>query len=325
MELDKIMRKTYFINELGYTDGCHTFDVHRLPQAYMHHLSWHSLSYDSIQTTKLEADCILIFQTPCNDELRKLSIIKQFVNQYTCCITQESSIFDWFDWPAIEQELYIDILSRCSAFLYHNEHDKKVMQVFCTRFVKYPGCVNLTTESYKQFEDGQFVLIPNPVKRYQRGMIVHKLVADCVTDNTIYSMKYNAPKHISLSFPDAYSLPNINMLNWMNKEQWFQCIYSCKFGVDIHRDFSGANVALEFASLATPLIGNIELDAQRDIFPDISFEYRDYENIRNAINMLQQDKDFYEEVSKKALENVKNLYNSKYIINQFFDNLNKTI
>jgi len=56
---------------------------------------------------------------------------------------------------------------------------------------------------------------------------------------------------------------------------------------------------------------------QRDIFPDISFEYTDYDNIKNAINMLIHDKDFYEDVSKKALENVKTLYNSKYITDEF--------
>ena len=103
----------------------------------------------------------------------------------------------------------------------------------------------------------------------------------------------------------------------MSKEEWFKCIYSSKFGVDIHREFSGGNVALEFASLATPLVGNIQLDVQRDIFPDISFEYTDYDNIKNAINMLIHDKDFYEDVSKKALENVKTLYNSKYITDEF--------
>ena len=317
------MRKTYFVNEFGYPDGYTSFDVHRLPLAYMHYLKWHSLSYDTLQTTNIESDAIIVFQTPCNDELRKLSIAKQYVDQYACCITQESSIFDWFDWPAAEQEIYVYMLSRCAAFLYHSEHDKQVMQVFCKNFIKYPGCVNLTTDKPKKHEDGQFILIPNPVKRYQRGMIVHKLVSDIDTDLPIYSMQYNAPKNIALSFPDSYKLPNLNLLNWMKKEEWFQCIYSSKFGVDIHREFSGGNVALEFASLATPLVGNIHLDVQRDIFPDISFEYTDYDNIRNAINLLQHDKDFYEEVSKKALDTVKKSYNSKHITDEFAKEIDK--
>jgi hypothetical protein len=310
------MRKIYYINELGYPDGCHIFDVHRLPQAYMHYLNWHSLSYDSIQNLNLEVDCILIFQTPCNDELRKLSIIKQYIDRYTCCITQEGSIFDWFDWPAAEQELYIELLSQCSSFLYHSEHDKKVMQLFCTKFVKYPGCINLTIDQPKLFTQGQYVLIPAPIKRYQRGMISHKLITGHV-DLQIYSMSYNAPKNIALSFPDSYKLDSIKMLNRMDNKNWLECIYSSKFGIDIHRDFSGGNVALEFGSLATPLIGNIELDIQRDIFPDISFEYNDYENIRKAINMLMRDKDFYDEVSKKALHNTITKYNSNLIVSNF--------
>jgi len=315
------MRKTYFVNEFGFPDGYNTFDVHRLPVAYMHHLKWYSVSYETLQSTDIESDAIIIFQTPCNNELQKLSIAKQYVDHYTCCITQESSIFDWFDWPAAEQEIYIYMLSKCAAFLYHSEHDKTVMQVFCKNFIKFQGCVNLTTESAKTYEEGQFILIPNPVKRYQRGMIVHKLVSDIDTNIPIYSMKYNAPKNIALSFPDAYTLPNINSIGWMHKEEWFHCIYSSKFGVDIHREFSGGNVALEFASLSTPLVGNIQLDVQRDLFPDISFEYTDYNSIQKAINMLICDKDFYNDVSKKALENVKKLYNSFDVTNKFSSDL----
>ena len=103
----------------------------------------------------------------------------------------------------------------------------------------------------------------------------------------------------------------------MNVDQWLGFIYSSKFGIDIHREFSGGNVSLEFGSLATPLIGNIHLDTQRDIFPDLSFEFTDYKSIKNAIKLLVNDKDFYEEVSKKALSNTKEKYNSELITSNF--------
>ena len=47
----------------------------------------------------------------------------------------------------------------------------------------------------------------------------------------------------------------------------------------LHINFSGGNVCIEYATLGTPLVGNINLDYQRNLFPDISFEYNDTENI----------------------------------------------
>jgi hypothetical protein len=96
-----------------------------------------------------------------------------------------------------------------------------------------------------------------------------------------------------------------------------------KFGIDIHREFSGGNCSLEFGSLGVPLIGNINLDTQRDIFPDLSFEFNDYDGIKKVINLLSNDKDFFEEVSNKALVNTKEKYNSQTIVENFKKEVNK--
>ena len=156
-------------------------------------------------------------------------------------------------------------------------------------------------------------------------MISHKLASEIVTDIPIYSMKYTPPKNYPLSFPDEYKLPNIELKNRTDVNGWLNLIYNSKFGIDIHREFSGGNCVLEFGSLATPLIGNINLDTQRDIFPDLSFEFNDYSNIKKAINLLLNDKDFYNEVSLEALNNTKEKYNSKLIVNKFNQDLNKLL
>jgi hypothetical protein len=311
------VNKVYYINELGYPDGYHKFDNHRLPQAYIDNLNWYSLSYETFSSQIVEENNILIFQSPTNNEFKKLESIIPFLKTNSIFITQESNIFDWFDWTAQEQELYIKILSECKAFLYHSEYDKQVMKAFCSNFIKYPGCTNLSLQDSKLYTQGSYILIPGPIKRYQRGMITHRLVSDTVREIPIYSMDYNPPKNYPLSFPDAYKLDNINLLSRQDKNSWLGLIYNSKFGIDIHREFSGGNVSLEFGSLATPLIGNIHLDTQRDIFPDLSFEFTDYENIKNAIKLLINDKDFYEEMSKKALINTKEKYNSELITSNF--------
>lgn len=311
------MDKVYYVNDLGYQNGYHKFDNHRLPQAYMELFPWYSIRWDSIDEIKGDNN-IIIVQTPTNNELKCLQIIDKLADNNKVFINQESSIFDWFDWPAPEQQLYIKILSKAQAFLYHSEHDKEVMKIFINNFIKYPGCINFTIFSPKLFNQNQYVLIPNPIKRYQRGMISHKLVTDILPNEEIYGMTYNYPlQNYNLAFPDKYQVGNMKLLPRVSFNDWIGIINGAKFGVDIHREFSGGNVSLEFGALGVPLVGNLDLDIQRNIFPDLSFEYKDYDNIKKIIKMLNEDKDFYEEVSKKALYNTQNMYNSDKIVGEF--------
>jgi len=311
------MKRVFYINELNYPDGVHRFDKHRLPQAYMDHLGWFSVSYNTFASRVSGPDDILIFQTPTSDELLKLQTIVPFLDSNVVLITQESSIFDWFDWHAEEQQLYISILAKAKAFMYHSHFDMEIMKAFCSTFIKYPGCTNLVIDTPKQFQDGLYALIPNPIKRFQRGMITHKLVVDTVKDMPIYSMRYNPPQNYQLSFPEAYTLPGIQLIDRLPSDQWMQLVYGAKFGVDINREFSGGNCSLEFGSLGVPLIGNEQLDTQRDIFPDISFEFSDYTGIKQAIHRLNTDEDFYMEVSYKALQNIKTHYSSEIVTRNF--------
>ena len=312
------MDKIYYINDLGYNSGYNKFDNHRLPEAYMEIYPWFSVSWSQIDELIIGNDNIIIVQTPTNNELECLKKIRKLVDNNKVFINQESSIFDWFDWPAEEQQLYIEILSKAKAFLYHSEHDKDVMKVFIDTFIRYPGCINFSVPPGRSFEDGVHVLIPNPIKRYQRGMIGHKLTSDVVIDIPIYSMHYNYPSiSHNLAFPDVYKLDNIELIQRQSFNSWLELVYNSKFGVDIHREFSGGNVSLEFGALGIPLVGNILLDTQRDIFPDISFEYKDYDNIKNSIKLLCSDREFYKEVSNKAIYNINQLYGSNKVVEDF--------
>jgi hypothetical protein len=310
------MNNIYYINELGFSKGNHNFDLHRLPQAYIEYFPWITISWDEID--EIPKNSIIFVQTPCNNETIKLKKLLTIIDHNIVFINQESNIFDWFEWDAQTQQLYIECLSKCKAFCYHNEHDKKVMEIFCSNFIKYPGCTNITVETSKNFNDGQYVMVPNPIKRYQRGMISHKIASDNIKNIPIYSMSYKRPiTNELLSFPDEYKLPNIELKSRMGLNEWFEFIYNSKFGIDIHREFSGGNCSLEFGALGVPLIGNINLDTQRDIFPDLSFEYNDYKNIKNVIHLLLNDSDFYNEVSEKSLINTREIYSSKLIVEQF--------
>lgn len=318
------MEKIYFLSDWNVPKGYHKFNRFRDPDAYAELFPWFMITYNDLDEVT-NGDNVIFIKTPADNEFKKLTAIKKIMENNKIFIIQESDIFDWFDWSAEEQELYIDILNKCEAFCYHNEYDRKVMNIFVNKFIKYTSCIGLFIDKPKLFNKGQYVFLPNPVKRFQRGMISHKIASDNISNMPIYSMKYNPPKNHILSFPDSYKQKGIELIDRMNEQEWLGFIYGSKFGIDIHREFSGGNCSLEFGSLGVPLIGNINLDTQRDIFPDLSFEFNDYDNIKKVINLLLNDKDFFEEVSNKALINTKEKYNNIHIVEKFKQEINKLL
>jgi hypothetical protein len=318
-------QKVYYISDWHITPGHYSFERHRYPQAYIELGPWHILNFKDITQEITGKNNLIIANTPVHDELKKLKLINKLIDDNEVYIGIEGAVWDWLDWPAPEQELYVDMLSRAKGVLHSNEKDKEMMSVFASNFLKAPPCTNHFIESPRK-NLGEYIFLVNPNKRYQRGMISHKLVYDSVPKGIpVYTMAYNRPSHTTelLSFPDSYTMPGFNLLNYMQHDEFLSVTYNSRFGVDIHRDYSAGTISVNFGSVGVPLVGNIELDTQRDIFPDISFEWNDYDNIKKCIHMLSVDDEFCKEIGKKALENTKQKYSSPAIVNKFMDDLNE--
>ena len=128
-----------------------------------------------------------------------------------------------------------------------------------------------------------------------------------------------------ISLPDSYTLPGFTQLPRLNYDEFVSVVYNSRFGVDIHRDFSAGQTAVDFGAMGVPLVGNIQLDSQRRIFPDTSFHWDDYDSIKKCIHQLSVDDDFCSEVGKKALVNVQAHYNSIKVVEGFVLEFNKTL
>jgi hypothetical protein len=318
------IEKIFYISDWDVNPGFYKFDRHRFPQAYIELAPWYILNWRDIPYEIKGNNNTIIFNTPVHDELNKLNIIDSLIENNKVYIVQEGTAWDWCDWPAKEQELYIKILSKSKGFLYSNEYDKKMMRAFVDNFIKVPPCSNHFLENARDHL-GEFVFLVNPSKRYQRGMLSHKLVYDSVPkDIPVYTVVYNRPKLFNelLSFPDAYKMPGFKQIDYMPHDEFMSTVYNSRFGVDICRDFTAGTISIDFASLSVPLVGNIELDPQREIFPDTSFEWSDYDNIKKCIHLLSVDDDFCKEVGEKALKNAKEKYSSNIIIEQYIKDFN---
>lgn len=317
-------QKVYYISDWDVAPGHYTFDRHRYPQAYIELGPWHILNFKDINQEIKGKNNLIIANTPVNDELRKLHLINNLMNDNEVYIGIEGSVWDWCDWPAAEQGLYVEMLSKADGILHSNEYDKKMIKAFSSKFLQAPPCTNCCIESPRE-TPGEYVFLVNPSKRYQRGMLSHKLVYDSVPKEIpVYTLAYNRPKEFNelLAFPDSYVMPGFKLLNYMQHDDFLSTSYNSKFGVDIHRDYSAGTVSVDFGSIGVPLVGNIELDTQREIFPDTSFEWNDFDSIKKCILLLCNDVDFCLEVGKKALENTKQKYSSHLVVKKFMNDLN---
>ena len=308
----------YYVTDWPVSPGYYQYDKHRFPQGYIELMPWFTLNWRDVESQITGTNNIIFFNTPVGDELQKLQIVQKYVNQNKVFVIQEGCFWDWFEWPAAEQELYIKILSECTAFVC-SEDVKKEASIFAKNLVHNRICTNTIATNPRE-KAGDYVFLINPIKRYQRGMIAHKIVHDSVPSSVpIVSMKYNRPTQFNelLSFPDSYKMPGFLQSNYLDPNNWLSAIYGAKFGIDITRDFAGGNSVLEFASMGIPLVGNQQLQPQQDIFPDTSFDYFDVDGIKKAIHLLLNDNEFYKEVSEKAYSRVKEHWNSEVVVSEF--------
>jgi len=72
-------------------------------------------------------------------------------------------------------------------------------------------------------------------------------------------------------------------------------------------------------------VGNELYDYQRRLFPLTSFEICDYDSFKEVTLKLSEDGDFYEEVSRTALENLEKNYTGRDTSKKLLTELQKFI
>ena len=309
----------YYITDWMIQPGNYQFDTHRFPQAYIELMPWFALNWKDVATHITGTDNIIFVNTPVGNEYEKLLIVEQLLPNNKVIMLQEGHFESVFEEPANVQELYIGILSKCTAFMCSVDV-AKVARIFTDKLVHGRICTNTVLDAPRGW-GGDYVFIPAPTKAQHKGMIAHKIVYDTVPrDIPVYSMRYKRPSKDS-RLPDAYKMPGFNLWDPCTPEEWLQRVYNCKFGIELVKDWAGGNNVMEFGGMGIPLIGNISLQPQYDVFPDLSFEYYDVDGVKNAIHLLLNDIDFYNDVCKKAYDRVISNWNSAYVVEEFKQNL----
>jgi len=122
--------------------------------------------------------------------------------------------------------------------------------------------------------------------------------------------------------PDLTHLPFLPWRDWMFKLAEF------RYGIHLMQTYAAGSFMMNCGYLGIPCIGYNHTDTQRKIFPDLSVNQDDLETARNLAKKLVDDRDFYDECSKKALVNFQE-HSSEKAFNKwkenFFSNIDEFI
>lgn len=215
-------------------------------------------------------------------------------------VMQEGPHWYFQDYPVHQQIEYYNTLTEADIILVHNQADK----------IYYEGLTN-----HKDVRVLRTLMIEEPIGELQSkkregviigGNFVHwyggfdsYIVAREVTDEVW------AP---SMGRKQENEQALIKHLPYMQWNEWIHKLNEFKIGVHLMRTHAAGTFALNCAFLGIPCIGYRGLDTQEICFPETTVSIGDLGKAKELINKLENNKEFYNLVSKIAKENYKKHY-----------------
>lgn len=111
---------------------------------------------------------------------------------------------------------------------------------------------------------------------------------------------------------DSYDYINMfggSYLQYMMWLEWIHNLSKYKYGMFMVDAIGAATFPMNLGYLGIPCVGDNRADTQKNIFPELSVDYLDYESAFNKLKLLKTDNIFYKDISDKSKELYKSIYN----------------
>jgi len=307
--------KILFLSELGHTDKVPRDYRHmRTEFAQMCALQSDHLPMNQVQNYQGDTDydhvIMLISKTP---QLREFILtfdlvetVRQFgkkiwfMQEATCWIHQTMKL------P--HQVTHVNILNSVDGILSENVTDYKYYRGVAPSTPVYT-IPTLMIEDYlldaRKVEKQDKTMIGGNCSDWYGGFDSY-LVAD-VYDNPI-----DMPKMRNTDFHDQ--LPRLSVLPHIQFTDWIYKLSEYKYAVHLMPSITAGTFCLNSAFLGIPCIGYEESDPQRICQPDLSVGLYDIEKAVSLAKELKDNKDFYNECSRKAIENYIKYYHESVFL-----------
>ena len=307
--------KILFLSELGHTDKVPRDYRHmRTEFAQMCALQSDHLPITQIQNYQGDTDydhvVLLISKTlQLREFLLTFDIVETarllgkkvwFMQEATCWIHQTMKL------P--HQVTHVNILNSVDGILSENVTDYKYYRGVAPNTPVHT-IPTLMIEDYlldaRKIEKQDKTMIGGNCSNWYGGFDSY-LVAD------VYDNPVDMPKMRNTDFHDQ--LPRLSVLPHIEFIDWIYKLAEYRYSVHLMPAITAGTFCLNSAFLGIPCIGYEESDPQRLCQPYLSVGLYDIEKAKYLATELKNDKDFYNECSKKAIENyTKNYHETVFL------------
>jgi len=237
-------------------------------------------------------------------QLIDLPILKEY--KRVCkkvTVMQESYYNYWQDSEIIEQIWYFNFLTEMDLIFCHNEVDLKYYRGLTGRKCEIMPTLMITDFIKTTSEKTESVMMGgNLVKDY--GGIDSYMVAREITDD-IWSPTTGRMKEEEKGM-------DINHLPWVLWLEWIYELSKHKYGIQLGTAAAGT-FNLNCAYLGIPCVGYNNVNTQR-CHPNLSVDVGDIESAKSLMIKLKEDKAFYDDCSKTAIEKYNECFDEKVYI-----------
>ena len=218
-------------------------------------------------------------------------------------VMQESYYNYWQDSEIIEQIWYYNFLVEMDLIFCHNEVDLKYHRGLTSRRCEIMPTLMITDFVQTSPEKTDSVMMGgNLVKDY--GGIDSYMVAREITDN-IWCPTTGRMK-------EEEKQMDINHLEWLWWIDWIYELSKHKYGIQLGTAAAGT-FNLNCAYLGIPCVGYNNVNTQK-CHPDLSVDVGDVESAKVLMKKLKEDKDFYDDCSKTAIQKYNQCFDEKVYI-----------
>ena len=254
-------------------------------------------------------------RNPVSDLLIKEPVERLKLANKKVYVVQEGPHWLWNDYDMSDQIRFYNMLISSDGIFAHNEYDTKYYKGM---FTNVPVHVMSTLMIDSIVEDIQpireeKVIIGGNFARWYGGMesfTVAQRFQVPIWGQTSHAMRDGEDQLIN-------HLPRVIWTDWMKQ------LSSFKYAVHLMPTVAAGTFSLNCAYFGIPCIGNEKVDTQRLCHPDLAVDVEDVEKAAMLAERLRDDKDFYEECSKKAKEDYKKYY-SQELFKQKINTILKT-
>jgi len=224
-------------------------------------------------------------------------------NNKKICFIQEGSTTLFNDWSVEDQFYYLNHLQNFDILFSHNTEDIKYYKgMFPNKKVSVIPTLMLThLLNGVGWQPQNKVMIGGNFSRFYGGLQSY-IIADEFKGCTKWTMDSHSKREDESSVPDLNHLQRLTWLDWMKE------LSTYKFSVHMMSIVAAGTFALNNAFFSIPCIGNRKVDTQKTCFQDLSVDVDDIEKARYLAKKLNDDIDFYNQVSNKAIELSRNSY-----------------